>query len=350
LKTFDREAQVKQAIIVLLAVVPCFAQQAPIQDLNLLVGKKVIAQRAPLCQPGTYTVVLAYAGKQAEVISLKPFNAAHMSDAAMSRLTPELRAMMVDMQKAATILVKFEDGTQLDTCAPIGPSKLADYFELVPGQLLPPTTQATGTPPAIPASTELVSSASATSSLLTQATNTLSSEQVQLALSGKGKDHWVSIQDMGLMAAQGNQVPTITLYMPEAVLAMRAESARKQFTAYEPTEEDKRQSLMIVAQGYAGTTISEGCTSITRIVLLSDPSGGVVKEAYLSEPLDETWRNGFGATNQCQSLRAKFALDDVLKVKAAAPNGEFLVAVFSGSVNTKMYKIKKKHQSKLGLD
>jgi hypothetical protein len=29
-------------------------------------------------------------------------------------------------------------------------------------------------------------------------------------------------------------------------------------------------------------------------------------------------------------------------------NGEFLVAVFSGSVNTKMYKIKRKHQSKLG--
>lgn len=152
------------------------------------------------------------------------------------------------------------------------------------------------------------------------------------------------------MAAQGNQVPIITLYMPEAVLAMRAESAKKQFTAYEPTEEDKRQSLMIVAQGYAGTTIAEGCTSITRIVLLSDPSGSVVKEAYLSDPLDETWRNGFGATNQCQSLRAKFSLDDVRKVKAAAPNGEFLVAVFSGTVNTKMYKIKKKHQSKLGLE
>jgi hypothetical protein len=107
---------------------------------------------------------------------------------------------------------------------------------------------------------------------------------------------------------------------------------------------------MIVAQGYAGKTISEGCTSITRIVLLSDSSGGVVQEAYLLEPLGETWRNGFGATNQCQSLRVKFSLADVRRVKAAAPNGEFLVAVFAGSVNTKMYKIKKKHQSKLGLE
>jgi hypothetical protein len=107
---------------------------------------------------------------------------------------------------------------------------------------------------------------------------------------------------------------------------------------------------MIVAQGYAGKTIAEGCTSITRIVLLSDRSGGIVEEAYLSEPLDETWRNNFGATNSCQQLRAKFSLDSVKKVKAAAPNGEFLVAVFAGAVNTKMYKIKHKHQAKLGLN
>jgi hypothetical protein len=33
-----------------------------------------------------------------------------------------------------------------------------------------------------------------------------------------------------------------------------------------------------------------------------------------------------------------------------APNGEFFVAVFAGTVNTKMYKIKPKHQSKLGLN
>jgi poly(3-hydroxybutyrate) depolymerase len=178
----------------------------------------------------------------------------------------------------------------------------------------------------------------------------LSDEEVKLALEGKGKDHWVLIQDMGLMAAQGNQVPTISLFMPEAVLGIQVQSAKKQFTHYEPTEEDKRKSLMVVAHGYAGKTIADGCTSITRIVLLSDSSGGIVKEAYLTEPLSETWRNGFGATNECQALRAKFSLDDVQMVRQAAPNGEFLVAVFSGSVNTKMYKIKKKHQSKLTLE
>jgi len=178
----------------------------------------------------------------------------------------------------------------------------------------------------------------------------LSDDEVKLALSGKGKDHFVEIRDVGrLLDPVGSQNPSITLYMPEAVLAIQAESAKQQFIRYEPAEEDKRRSLMIVAQGYAGKTIAEGCTSITRVVLLSDSSGGVAKEAYMSEPLGETWRNNFGATNHCQALRAKFSLADVNKVKSAAPNGEFTVAVFAGSVNTKMYKIKTKHQSKLGL-
>jgi hypothetical protein len=176
----------------------------------------------------------------------------------------------------------------------------------------------------------------------------LSPEEVQRAIRGEGKDHWIEIEDMGLTAAHGGQTPKILLFMPEAVLAMQSESAKKQFTAYEPASEDKRRSLMIVAHGSVGRTAREGCTPITRVVLLSDPSGGLVKEAYLSEPIKETRQNGSRAAH-CQALRTKFSLDDVQKVKAAAPDGEFLVAVFSGTVNTKMYKIKKKHQSKLGL-
>jgi hypothetical protein len=133
---------------------------------------------------------------------------------------------------------------------------------------------------------------------------------------------------MGLMAAQGDQQPSISLYMPDAVLAIQSSSAKKQHTQYTPSEEEKRRALMIVAEGYAGKTITEGCTSITRIVLLSDPSGGIVEEAYLSEPLDETWHNNFGARNHCQALRAKFSLDAVRRVRAGARNGEFLRGCF----------------------
>jgi hypothetical protein len=341
----------KYIILLPLTAVVSFGQeqQQPIQDLNQLIGKQVKVQRMPLCQPGTFTHVLDYAGKQATVISLKPSSLIPpISKKTMDMMKPEARAIIEDARKASTILLQFEDGTRLDSCAPIGPSRVSNYVDLAPGQTLQPITQASAPATSSPETPTPATSASA-KSVPMQSRDVLSDDEVKLAVSGNGREHWVSVEDMGLMAAQGNQVPSIALFMPEAVLAIRAQSAKKQFIQYEPEEEDKRRSLMIVAHGYAGSTIAEGCTSITRIVLISDPSGSVVKEAYLSEPLGETWRNGFGATNQCQALRAKFSLDDVRKIREAAPNGEFRVAVFSGTVRTKMYTIKKKHESKLGL-
>ncbi|MGB8582944.1 MAG: hypothetical protein WCD47_19150 [Candidatus Sulfotelmatobacter sp.] len=341
----------KVILIVVMSAIACLGQeQNSIQDLNLLVGKQVIVQRIPLCQPGTYTTVLTYSGKQATVVSLKPYKSPYpISQAVLDKMPPAARAMIEDQLKAATLLLQFEDGTKLDTCAPIGPSKFSDSFELAPGQTLPAPPSVATTPTPAPTPNVAATALPVATANQPQA-GMLSDEEVKLALEGKGKDHWVLIQDMGLMAAQGNQVPTISLFMPEAVLGIQAQSAKKQFTHYEPTEEDRRKSLMIVTHGYAGKTIAGGCTSITRIVLLSDSSGGIVKEAYLTEPLGETWRNGFGATNECQALRAKFSLNDVQTVRQAAPNGEFIVAVFAGSVNTKMYKIKRKHQSKLTLE
>jgi len=365
---FTDEKPVKILVMMLLVVLAGFGQepQSQIPDLKSLVGKQVTVQRVHMCQPGTYSAVRSYAGKQATVVSAKPSKISLPSQDVMEKLPQQIRATLEDQRYAATILVQFEDGTQLDTCAPVPATSIYEYFELKPGETLktlqpavqrstnPPVTSAPIAPrppvaPAVDVLSDSVTSAPIAPTPLAPAADLLSDDEVRLALSGKGRDHMVLIQDMGLMAAQGKQVPTITLFMPEAVLAIRSESAKKQFTRYEPDEDDKRRSLMIVAQGYAGETIAAGCTSITRIVLLSDSSGGVVQEAYLSEPMGETWQNNFGATNHCQSLRAEFSLADVHKVRAAAPSGEFLVAVFSGRVNTKMYKIKKKHQSKLGL-
>src|ERR1700683_2101889 len=123
----------KGTMVVILLAVAGFGQEqpTPIQDLSLFVGKQVVVQRIPLCQPGTYTTVLTYSGKQATVVSLKPFKLPYpISQAVLDKMKPELRAMMEDELKAATILLQFEDGTKLDTCAPIGPSKFAESFEL----------------------------------------------------------------------------------------------------------------------------------------------------------------------------------------------------------------------------
>jgi hypothetical protein len=231
---------------------------------------------------------------------------------------------------------------KLETCFIVSPRLWATNFALAPGETTPSAPQTAAQ------SSFSGSSVTAHDSALSSQDG-LTDNEVKAALAGQGRQHWTSITDMGLMAAQGNQLPQISLYMPEAVLAVQAESAKKQYIPYQPTEDDKRRSLTIIAQGYAGKTIAEACTSIIRVVLLSDASGSVVKEAYMSEPLSETWRNGFWATNACQELRAKFNLSDVEQVKTVAKDGEFFVAVFSGPVKTKIYKIEKKQQENLGL-
>lgn len=269
----------KLHVAALLSLVPFFAfaqeQTLTIQDPSQLVGKKVIVQRLPLCQPGTFNYDVSRSGKQATVVSAKAAKAHALPSSALARLTPDMRELLLDQQKAALLLLQFDDGAKFDTCAALGPKKLSEYLELAPGESLAPT----------PASAHDNAPAAATPAKPSPSNSTddLSESDINAAIGGRGKDHFVMIQDMGLMAAQGNQVPSITLYMPDAVLAMRAASARKQFLQFSPEDEDKRRSLMIVAEGYAGKTITEGCTSITRIALLSDPAGGTVKEAYLSE-------------------------------------------------------------------
>ena len=73
-------------------------------------------------------------------------------------------------------------------------------------------------------------------------------------------------------------------------------------------------------------------------------------EAYTSESTNETWQNGFGASSQCQSLRAGFSLAGVHRVQATAPHGEFLIGVFYlNDADPRIYKVKSRYLEKLGL-
>ncbi len=121
------------AALLLLLAVSGFGKNPPaIKDPMKLVGKNVNVHNIPLCQPGTNQADLAHAGKQATVVSAKPNTMPAMSPALTSRLPPDIRAMLDDQQKAATLLFQFADGTKLDTCTPIGPQGLSIYLELVP--------------------------------------------------------------------------------------------------------------------------------------------------------------------------------------------------------------------------
>jgi hypothetical protein len=139
-------------MLVLLGNLSGFGQQLPltIEDPAQLVGKQVNVQRLPLCQPGTYSADLSHAGKQATVISVKPRKLPAMSQRSLDRMTPEVRELMADQQKAATVLFQFEDGAKLDTCAPVGPKRLAESLELVQGQTLEPVALTTNSSAATP--------------------------------------------------------------------------------------------------------------------------------------------------------------------------------------------------------
>src|ERR1035438_8677089 len=273
-------------------------------------------------------------GEMADVIfngtdGRKPLGMAEVSLTlgGVDHLGAQARAMIEDAQNSGTVVVQFTDGTKADTGVVL-PSLLGNYLELLePAPAAStPAAGSSNTAPGGPGRSIAAGggvAAPSTRAVTQPRPDELSAEEVRAAVDGAGKNHYVVIEDMGLFAAQGAQVPKITLYMPDAVLAIRSESARKQFIRYEPEEEERRRAMMIVAYGYVAQYAPGGCDSITRVVLLSDAAAQVVEEPYLSEPLSQTWGNAFGATTHCQALRVKFSLDSVRRVKAAAPNGEF---------------------------
>jgi hypothetical protein len=120
-------------------------QQAVIEDPAQLVGKKINVNRLPLCEPGTYKGDLTHAGLEATVLSAKPSKTPALSKSVLDKLSPELRDMMLDQQKAALLVLRFDDGVTRDTCAAIGPRKLSEYVEMANGQKLEPNTSSSAT-------------------------------------------------------------------------------------------------------------------------------------------------------------------------------------------------------------
>jgi hypothetical protein len=300
---------------------------AQVADLKQLMGKKVIVQRFPLYQPGTFNgIPLSYAGKTATVIAVKPSSAGMNFDAStLAKMPATSRATLENMKNMATITVQFEDGTKADTGGPVMPSMLDNYFELAPGEtigIVTPSKEANSSPQ------ERRSGASAI--------DQLSEDEVKRAMNGQGRDHWIWLENL-----------ISVIRMPEAEIGRHAEFAKKQFSEYVPSEEDKQRAITIEL-GPGITCISQ--LYVTKMLLLSDKTGTVKEEPYLSEHRGSTGQNGFGAKSYCEDYVAKFSLASIHRVAAAAPNGEFIIAMFiDGSADPKFYTIKKKQQSKLGL-
>jgi hypothetical protein len=134
----------------------CAIAQASIPpDLHQLIGKKVIVGRMPLCMPKTYATNLTYAGKPAEFVSISVTMVASVSDQALKNMAPAVRSMVEDQRKGGTVLFRFAEGTELDTCVDQGYTQLAAGIELAPGETLPEvdvpaTTVASSNSPTLP--------------------------------------------------------------------------------------------------------------------------------------------------------------------------------------------------------
>lgn len=118
-------------------------------DLNLLVGKKVLVGRMPLCVPKTYSVNLTYAGKPATVVSYAPDPMLARTN--VDRMPANMRPMMEDARHGGRLTFRFDDGTVLDTCGNMLLSQLAPNMDLIQGdataQPTAPTTPAAPPPP-----------------------------------------------------------------------------------------------------------------------------------------------------------------------------------------------------------
>lgn len=109
-------------------------------DLVLLEGKKVVVGRLALCLPNTFQPNLAYAGKTAKVVRFKPNKT--LDGVNLEMMPANARAMMENMKKGGVLVLRFEDGTNLDTCAPQGSNQLSANLDLAPGETVSAPTVA----------------------------------------------------------------------------------------------------------------------------------------------------------------------------------------------------------------
>lgn len=105
-------------------------------DLNLLVGKRVVVGRMPLCTPKTYSVNLSYAGRTAKVVSFTRNDSLDRVKGQLQSLPAPTQALMSDQMNGGLVLFEFGDGTRLDNCGNIGRSTIAAQLELAPGETI----------------------------------------------------------------------------------------------------------------------------------------------------------------------------------------------------------------------
>jgi hypothetical protein len=173
------------------------------EDLDLLVGKKVIVGRLNLCAPKSFNVNLAHSGKLAKVISYVRSNKYTLDQNIFNRMPPSTQDLFRDLQKGGMLVFEFEDATRLDTCGDLGHGAIAAQLDLAPGETIDAivdhrtklTAAFDSKPETCPASISGLSSGVSFSHLLVDALTTSEFEQRLDAATHNGQNkHYLDIK------------------------------------------------------------------------------------------------------------------------------------------------------------
>jgi hypothetical protein len=112
---------------------PADQDRTPTSDPAQLIGRRIKVNNMRLCEPGTYKVDVEHAGMEAVIISEQPRNKSPLPRSELDRLSPDVRDNLLDQQQAVMLTLQFSDGSQRETCVPIGPKKLSESITVVSG-------------------------------------------------------------------------------------------------------------------------------------------------------------------------------------------------------------------------
>ena len=320
-----------------------------VKDMRPLIGKKAVAQRMPFYVPGTYQAISnTYAGQTVTIIDVKPSalyaSMPRLTPAQLATLPPQSRQSIENVRWAATIVVQFPDGTKAVTgAAPVMPSMLGSYLELLPGQEGPSAPPLSS---ALPIENSQVAS---------PAPMGLTDDQVRSAIDRalRGKRHAIGItlNDVETSLLSGivcstcqTSGYTIQVYTPEQWIEKSALDAQREmlpFSLADVPSEMRMPYLHVVALPSTAEYINGSglamASSVHRVVLSSTDRAETIQPIQNENGV----LNGNSAFRSVvyTSASAIFPMSDVCRLRSLDKNREFFIVVVGDNQN-KFFKVK----------
>jgi len=151
----------------------------------------------------------------------------------------------------------------------------------------------------------------------------------------------------------GTEGFSIRIYSPETWIAMRAEEATRKymrFTRENITPEDLAPLLRVtVYPDMPKNMKARGLADSVKHAVVRDAGKTEAVQPINIEQFDESRSNLFGAEVKRAGAHVTFDLEEVMRLSAKDPKGEFLITIVGESESEKTFRIKERHLAKLRL-